>query len=134
MTFRPQKKATLLMPSGPPDDPERRHLWIILTDPCQDEANLIVNVTTFRDGRFHDPTCVMEVGEHKRVTVRSWIEYRRARAIHSAALVKGEAAWLYHPAEPATDALFERICKGLLDSDFTPIRIKHYFNGDGSAF
>lgn len=134
MTFQPQKKATLLMPSGPPDDPERKHLWIILTDPCPDDANLLVNVSTLRDGRFHDPACIMEPGEHKRVTVRSWIEYRRARAMHSAALVKGEAAWHYRRAEPVTDALFDRICKGLMVSDFTPNRMKKYFRGEGPAF
>ncbi len=99
MTFKPQKKATLLMPSGPPDDPERRHLWVILTDSCQHEANLLVNVSTLRDGRFHDPACILEPGEHKRITVRSWIEYRRAKAVYSSALIKGEAAWLYPPAD-----------------------------------
>ena len=50
MPFQPSKKATLLMPSGPPDDPDRLHLWIVLTDPCADhEANLVVNVCTLRD-------------------------------------------------------------------------------------
>lgn len=134
MTFKPQKKATLLMPSGPPGDLERKHLWIILTDPCQDEAHLLVNASTVRDNRFYDPTCILEAGEHRRITARSWIEYRRAKAVRSSALIKGEAAWLYHPAEPVSDEVFDRVCKGLLESEFTPIRMKKYFNGNGSAF
>jgi hypothetical protein len=113
MPFKPEKKATLLMPSGPLDDPERRHLWIILTDPCPRDAHLLVSASTLRENRFHDPSCIIEPGEHKRIKARSWIEYRRCRAELSTALVNGEASWLYHPAEPVSDELLERICDGL---------------------
>lgn len=134
MTFHPRKKTTLLMPSGPPGDPDRLHLWILLSDPCALEAHLLVNVSSLRDDRFHDPACVIEPGEHKRITSRSWIEYRRARIELSSTLIKGEAAWFYRMSEPVSDSLFERICNGLLESELTPLRMKRYFEGKGSAF
>jgi hypothetical protein len=134
MNFQPKKMATLRIPSGPPGDPERLHLWIILTDPCPLQANLIVSVSSIQEGRFHDPTCLLTPGEHKRVTKPSWVEFRRCKAIHSYALTRGVAAWLYHADEPVTEVLFGRICKGLLESEHTPIRMQRYFLGKDSAF
>jgi hypothetical protein len=86
------------------------------------------------EDRFHDPACVIEAGEHRRIRWTSWIEYRCAKALHSNALVRGEAPWYYREDQPVTDALFERVCRGLLESKYTPIRIRRYFQGKGPAF
>jgi hypothetical protein len=134
MAFQPIRKATLLMPSGPASDPERLHLWIVLTDPCPMEANLIVSVSSIKEGIYHDPSCVIEAGEHRRIKIPSYVEYRRARTIHSAALVAGERAWLYHADEPITDDLFKRICDGLEQTEHIAPRLRRYFLGNGSAF
>lgn len=134
MTFQPLKKATLLMPSGPPGDPDRLHLWVVLTDPCSLEANLIVSISTIREGRFHDPACVLEPGDHRRITAPSWANFRMGRAIHCRVLVKGEAAWLYRADAPVTDAVIEKLCAGLMESDHTPLRLKRYFEGTAPAF
>jgi hypothetical protein len=134
MTFQPLKKATLLMPSGPRDDPERLHLWVVLTDPCALEANIIVSLCTLHQDRYHDPSCVLEAGEHRRIKVRSWANYRLARAVHSNNLVKGEAAWLYRIDAPVSDAVYERLCAGLLASEHTAIRLRRYFEGKAAAF
>lgn len=134
MPFQPVKKATLLMPSGPAADPNRLHLFVILTDPCPRGANLLVSVSSVREGRFHDPACIVEAGEHRRIKVRSWVEYRLTRAVLCAALIKGEAAWLYRPDEPITDELHRRMCGGLMASDHCPPRLRRYFEGKGLPF
>jgi hypothetical protein len=134
MPFNPTKKATLRMPSGPPADPDRLHLWILLTDICPAGAHLLVSTSTLKEGRFHDPCCIIEPGEHRRIKLRSWIEYRRCKVILSTSLINGEAAWLYHADDLVTDGLFERICAGLMDSEHTAIRNKRYFEGKGPAF
>lgn len=33
--FVPFKRATLLIPSGPVNDPDRKHLFVLLTDPIE---------------------------------------------------------------------------------------------------
>lgn len=134
MTFHPLKRATLLMPSGPPGDPERLHLWVILTDPCPLEANLIVSISTLRDDRFHDPSCILEAGEHRRITAKSWANYRLGRAIHSRVLIKGEAAWYYRMDAPVSDAVYDKLCAGLLQSEHTAQRLRRYFEGKVAAF
>ncbi len=120
--------------SGPANDPERKHLWIILTETCALGANLLVCVTSLRENQFFDPACIIEPNEHRRIPRRSWIEYRRCRAERSDTLIQGEAAWLYQTVEPISDALFERVCTGLLKSNYVPIRLKLYFEGKGPAF
>jgi hypothetical protein len=134
MPFLPQKKATLLIPSGPRHDPERKHLWIILTDQCPLNAHLIVSVCTIRIGEYHDPSCVIEAGEHPRIKEKSYVLYRLARAERHNTLINGEAAWLYQKDETVSDALFERVCAGVAASEHIPIRMLRYFNGRGSAF
>jgi hypothetical protein len=134
MPFQPLKKKTLLMPSGPQADPDRKHLWVILTDACLMEAHLLVSICTLRADRFHDPACILNPGDHRRIKDPSWVEYRRSRTMHSYALVNGASAWLYHPDDPISDPVFERICEGLLTSEHTPIRFKRYFDNTGRAF
>jgi hypothetical protein len=122
------------MPSGPLRDPDRNHLWVILTDPCPVEANLIVSISTLHLGRFHDPACVIEAGAHRKITVQSWAVYKLCRAVQSASLTKGEAAWLYRADEPVSNGLYEQLCKGVLESEHIAPRLRRYFEGKGPPF
>jgi hypothetical protein len=122
------------MPSGPLADPERKHLWVVLTDPCPQQSNLLVSICSLRPDRFHDPACVIEAGEHPRISHKSWVEYRRSHIARAGALVNGEKAWLYKQDAPVCDELFERITTGLLRSDHVPERVKRYYLGVGPAY
>ena len=66
--FLPLRRATLLIPSGPRTDPNRKHLFILLTDPTVDAAGrsfvLMVSLSTVRAGVPHDPTCILYAGDH----------------------------------------------------------------------
>jgi hypothetical protein len=45
------KRATLLMASGPASDPDKKHLFICLTDSFGvQKETLVVSVSTFRQG------------------------------------------------------------------------------------
>lgn len=134
MPFQPLKKATLLIPSGPPRDPDRNHLWVVLTDPCPAEANLIISISSVKAGHFYDPACVIDAGAHRRITVQSWAVYKLCRAVHSVSLIKGEAAWLYRADDPVSDKLFEQLCKGVHETEHIAPRLRRYFEGKGSPF
>ena len=78
--FLPYRKATLLIPSGPDHDPERHHLFVILTDPQPDSNTvLLVSLSTLRRALPHDATCVIAAGEHPFVRRNSYVFYARAR-------------------------------------------------------
>ena len=65
--FIPFRRASLLIPSGPTHDPQRRHLFIVLTDPFDDTGNgvsrvLLVSLASVRDSC--DRTCILKPGDH----------------------------------------------------------------------
>ena len=117
MSFRTQKKGTLIIPSGGKD-----HLFVILTAKCDEGQHLLVNFSSIYEGAFHDDSCVVNEGEHPFINRSSYIVYRQARIDKATHLIK-----CFKPREPVSDELFKRICAGLLLSRHTPKRIKQYF-------
>lgn len=52
--FLPLRRATLLVPSGPDNDPDRKHLFVLLTDPVDDATGvksvLMVSLFSIKKG------------------------------------------------------------------------------------
>jgi len=127
MPYQPSKGGTLLIPSGPASDPDKLHLYAILTDASNDPCHLLVNFTTIKGGVFYDPTCIVKAGEHAFIKQDSYVEYRRATIMHSAHIVKCVEGWTFKPQDTLSQALIDRICDGVEDSKFTPRGMKQYF-------
>lgn len=126
--FVPVRRATLLVPSGPVDDPDRKHLFILLTDPQPpDQSTLLVGVASVYDNIPHDPTCYLYPGDHPFIRRQSYINYARARIEPAPKLAEGVKQGLLIPQGTLDAALFARICKGLLESRRTMPKIKKFF-------
>jgi len=82
------KKGTALwIPgTGPPHDPGRGHLFIILTDPCANGKVLAVPVNSLT--KRSDKTCVLKQGEHARIKHDSFAAYYRAQQFSASVLEK----------------------------------------------
>ena len=132
MAYQPAKRDTLLIPSGPPNNPDQLHLHVILTDCCENNRHLLVNISTIRGGGYYDPTLVIEPGEHPLVIEQSWVVYRRATTLHADHIKKCVDAWSFKPKEPVSEELFSRICDGVGASSFTPRDMKRYFVANNS--
>ena len=132
MPYQAVKRGTLLIPSGPVIYPDQLHLHVILTDSCENNRHLLVNISTIRDGAFYDPTCVVEPGEHSSVTKRSWVVYRRAVTLHADYIKNCVDGWSFKPKEEVPEGLFARICDGVGASSFTPRDMKRYFVANNS--
>ncbi len=81
--FVPYRRATLLIPSGPAHDPDRKHLFIVLTDPAQvleytEKYSLLVGVASVQTDLPHDPTCLLDAGDHEFIRHKSYVHYARA--------------------------------------------------------
>jgi hypothetical protein len=71
--FVPFKRATLLIPSGAAIDPDRKHLFVLLTDPIEasgfeGKQVLLVNIATVPNDLNnlpYDSTCIIQPGEHR---------------------------------------------------------------------
>ena len=76
--------AALLMPTPLPRNNSLKHLFVALTDPVyvadhSSPSVLLVNVSSIYPGRDVDAACVLQPGDHNRITRRSYVVYERAR-------------------------------------------------------
>jgi hypothetical protein len=128
MPYTPICGGTLLIPSGPAHDPDRKHLHGILTDICNDGLHVLVCIETVIPGTFHDPACEIKAGEHPFCTKDlSFVNYRRADTIRAEKLIRMVDGWTYRPREALSADLLKRMQAGILTSKFTPRRVKDYY-------
>ncbi len=130
--FQPVRRATLLIPSGPAHDPNKKHLFIILTDPVADPLNgnkdsvLLTSLSTLDAALPHDSTCILYPGDHPFVTRDSYVSYHTSRIQEAEKIINGVASGVLVVKEPMDSSIVDRICDGL-DSHQTPEKIKRFF-------
>jgi hypothetical protein len=129
--FLPLKRATVLIPSGPEGDENRKHLFILLTDPYRDESGsnqvLLVSISTIRPGLPHDASCLLYPGDHEFVKTESYVLYQKSRLENAERLMQGVKNGLFVPQSPIDTSIFARICKGLEESRFTPAKHLNFY-------
>lgn len=67
------KRGTLLIPSGPSHDPDRKHLHVVCNDAREDGTHLLVSISSWRSNG--DPTCQLQSHEHDFLDRLSFVEY-----------------------------------------------------------
>lgn len=127
--FFPIERATLLIPSGTEQDPDRKHLFILLNNPVTDEKLvLLVSLSTLRPDRPHDPTCIITPadGAHDFVQRASFVDYSKARIEQDSVLLNGVNAGRFIPKGTIERGVFTRILQGVLLSPRTPLKCKKF--------
>ncbi len=121
MSYDPYEMSGVLAPYG-----ESPHLFAIMNNPCQDGLCLLLMVTSIKEGRKYDETCVLGQGDHPFIKHASCIVYRLAytpRATHIGNTVnKG----LFIKKEDWLASIFNKIAAGLYNSDQTPRGMAKY--------
>lgn len=126
--FLPFPKATLLVPSGPSHDPDRKHLFIVLTKPDIARDVLIVGIASIPQQANHDKACELTKGEHAFLRHPSYVRFRGAHIVAAQALIDSVKAGVMVVREPVSDATMERIINGLQKSLFVSPKIRQYFS------
>lgn len=122
------KRAMLLIPSGPASDPNRKHLFVCLTDAFgDDKETLIVSASTFRAGLPADQTCFLFPGDHDFIKHKSFIDYRNARITAASKLANGVKNGLFVAMDTLDSSIFARVCYGLEQSPFTALRVLDFY-------
>lgn len=124
MTY--SRAGTLLIPSGPAVDPNRRHLHVICNDTDANGLNLLVAVTSWTSD-LCDPTCRLEAHEHPWLSHSSYVLYRKAEVREAVKLDAGIQRGLFTVLQSMNGQTFLRIRKGICTSPQTPRKIKRYF-------
>jgi hypothetical protein len=100
------------------------HLWIVLTPPSEGEV-VTVSVTTKR--RRSETLVELHPGDHPFIVHDSVIAYSYARIRTVEEIEIAVASGAASLREPVSPEVLERICKGLVESDFTPSGIRHFY-------
>lgn len=125
MSYRVLKRGTILIPSGPYNDPERKHLFIVCTDLCDEGRHLLVPVASWIND-LCDPTCRLNAGDHGFISRPSYILYRKALIEDATTLEKGVLTKRLIPHDVMNAQVFLRVSNGICRSPQTPRRIKKY--------
>lgn len=127
--FIATRRATVLVPSGTPQRPDLKHLFILLNDPAgEDQLVLIVSISTVKAGGRHDQTCLLYPGDHPFIQVPSFVMYGMSRLEPAKKLIKAVDQGIFVPKDPIDGGIFARICNGVLDSAFTATEFKVFFS------
>ena len=133
MLFIPTRRATVLIPSGPDADKERKHLFILLTDPVPNVDTktsevLSVSVSSIKEGYPFDPACRLYAGDHPFLRHESFVHYRYARIDVVSAFLAGVKIGAFIPQGPLKEPIFAQVCQGLLASRNTSPRIRQFYD------
>lgn len=120
------RAGTLLIPSGPSHDPDRKHLHVVCNDTDDDGNNLIVPVASWTNN-LCDDTCILLPHEHDFVRHKSWVVYRNCTIVEALGLERGIVEKKIAPHADMNAAAFLRVRNGVCRSKHTPRKIKRYF-------
>lgn len=119
------KGGTLLIPSGPSHDPDRRHLFVICTAPDASGKTVIVSMATWTNS-LCDDTCLLEAHEHQWLRHRSYVLYRDARIEDANHLAEGLRRKLFVAREAMNAQALLKVVNGLCRSPHTPRKVKRH--------
>jgi hypothetical protein len=97
-----------------------RHLWIVVSDPAQDEDQiLIANVTSRKSVADSDNSCILNKGCHPHIPHESIINYRGACLTALVQLCRGIDKGLLKMTQPVDDDVLEKVRSGFMVSPFS---------------
>ena len=124
-------RFTILVPSGPVADPDRKHLFVVLTSPyCEKGGTPSVAMVSFRSvvpALPYDQTCLLDKGDHLFIKHPTWVDYGKARIEASAAILRGVQDGILVQQDPLREEVFRRVAAGLCTSPLTPLKIADFY-------
>lgn len=134
MTWLASRRATLLIPSGPAHDPDRKHLHIVLTDPGltkdDSKAVLVVSVCSIPRSNLYDSSCTLFPGEHPFVVSDSYIAYQFTDLVDPTHLEDKVKANVFIAKPILDEKVFGFVIDGLRESPHTPPRYLRFFENN----
>ncbi|HZR33316.1 MAG TPA: hypothetical protein VFA76_15835 [Terriglobales bacterium] len=108
------------------EDGYERHLWIIVSPPTNGEM-VVVCVTTQHEKS--EVLVKLQKGDHPFLKWESVISYRYSKITSIDTIENAIANGMAKANAPVSEALLSRAQAGLIDSDFTPNEVRHYYKG-----
>jgi hypothetical protein len=124
--FAVTKRATVWIPdTGPDQDPQRAHLFVVLTDPSADGMVLMVPICTA--ATKYDNTCIVGSGDHPFLKHKSYVAYYRLNTFKASVLEEQAKRGIVQFRGMLDDKIFALVCAGVESSrQAAPIYKKYY--------
>lgn len=123
------KRGTFLFVSGTFHEPEKKHLHIVITNPCKENNQLIVPISTWKNS-LNDDTCFIDPFEHEFVKVRSFVNYQFAKILPSTSLINGIKSGELEMRDDINPNSFLRIRNGFAKSIRVKSKILKYYQAN----
>jgi hypothetical protein len=101
------------------------HLWIILAGPDNDGVVVVVSITTRR--AKSDLTTICAAGDHPFIERASVVAYSYAQELVATEIECNIKTGVFQLREDCSDALLDRIAKGLIASNRASLRVQNTF-------
>lgn len=125
-----QRGDTFLIPSGPPHDPSRKHLFVVVTKVSKNEKDelsvALVPFCSVKNNYPLDPTCVLKQGEHPTIKHDSFVFYEKAEIKSCKAIEEGISQMFFVPKGSMPELALTKIAQGISRSPKTPQRVKDF--------
>jgi len=129
--FIPLPRLTVLVPSGPVSDPDRKHLYVVLTNPTvhPKEGTCVawVSMRSVVPNLWYDQSCILNIGDHPFIKHPTWVDYGRAGVFPVDKIERGIHSGILAQKDPLSEMVFRRITGGLCSSSFTPEKVKDFY-------
>jgi hypothetical protein len=111
-----------------------RHLWIVVSDPTEDPARvLIANVTSWGSDRDADDSCILEAGDHPHIRHKSFVNYHGVTEITAGRVARLLDRGMLSPTQPVTAKVLQKVRQGLMTSQFSKTGHKDLLRQQGLA-
>jgi hypothetical protein len=123
----PLVRATALwIPNtGPAHDPERGHLYVVLTNTCVAGRNLIVPICSQHDKC--DTTCLIGIGDHSFIKHASFVMYAKLEIVSADTILQKISSNQITDRGQFDAKAFAYVCAGIENSRKTKPSMKKYF-------
>lgn len=109
------------------DDGLNRHLRFIISEQNVDNFVLVVGVSTLRGTGREDTSCILEVGDHPSIRVRSYVRYDKAFEIDYLKLLNERMHGQITMVDELPGLAIKRIQEGARKSPALAGKFKKYF-------
>lgn len=105
----PEKNTFLSDIEKTPKGEEKRHLRIVITNPDENNEQVVVSITTDYGYSTQDRSCPIEAGEHSFIKHKSLVDFKRTCIMSFSQIFNGIQKGLLIPKEDVSEDLLKRI-------------------------
>ena len=104
--------TTILIPSGPPNDPQRRHLFIVVARKEGPPRQVLVVCISSIGNAYRDETVIVQACDHDFIHHESYVRFADARIMEEAALMRGLGNGTMSRNDDCDPAFLTRVLEG----------------------